>query len=669
MSDTLNWGILAAGRIAGTFARGVAASRTGRVVAVASRSQDKADRFAAEFKLPRAHGSYEALLADPEVQAVYIATPHPMHAEWAIKAAEAGKHLLVEKPLAVNFAQAMAVVEAAGAHDVFLMEAFMYRCHPQTARLVKLVRQGAIGQVRMIRATFGFHAGFNAEGRLFRSDLAGGGIMDVGCYATSMVRLIAGAATGRDFAEPLEVSGGGHVGQSGVDEWAVASLKFPGDVLAQLSTSVSLAQDNTVRIFGSEGWIEVPQPWIPAREGGEVLILVKGKGDAEPRQVHVETDRWLYGLEADAVAEAIEAGRRQAAPPAMTWDDTLGNMRALDRWRAAVGLVFEIEKPGRVGPVGGRSLAVRPGARPAMKYGRIPGLDKPVSRLVMGVDNQPDLPHAAVMFDDFFERGGNCFDTAYVYGGGRCERLLGQWVADRGIRDQVVILDKGAHTPNCNPKALAAQFRESLDRLGADYVDIYLMHRDNPEVPVGEFVDVLNELKRAGGMRVFGVSNWTLPRLEAANDYASAGKVDGMTVLSNNFSLARMVQAPWGGCLACADSAWRKWLKARQLTLMPWSSQARGFFTGRADPSDRSDAELVRCWYADDNFRRLARARELAERRGVEPIAIALAYVLQQPFPTFPLIGPRTLAETRTSLPALEVELSEQELNWLNLEA
>src|SRR5947209_4519922 len=157
MEQRLQWGILGTGRIAHIFARGLAASQTGVLIAIGSRTQASADAFGEGVGAVRRHGSYDGLLADPAVQAVYIATPHPMHAEWAIKAAEAGKHILCEKPLALNHAEAMAVIEAALRHDVFLMEAFMYRCHPQTAKLIELIRSGVIGSVRVIQVTFSFH--------------------------------------------------------------------------------------------------------------------------------------------------------------------------------------------------------------------------------------------------------------------------------------------------------------------------------------------------------------------------------------------------------------------------------------------------------------------------------------------------------------------------------
>jgi aryl-alcohol dehydrogenase-like predicted oxidoreductase len=481
-----------------------------------------------------------------------------------------------------------------------------------------------------------------------------------------MARLVAGVAAGRDFAEPVEVTGAAHLGETGVDEYALAVMRFEGDVLAELATGVRLQQDNSVRIFGTEGVIHVPTPWIPSREGGTTKIIVRRHEDKEPREIEIAEARWLYSIEADTVARNLDA--RQAPPPAMSWEDTLGNMRALDMWREGVGLVYESEKPENVTCTASRGpLAVREGT--TMKYGKIPGVELPVSRLGMGIDNQTGMPHTAVMLDDFFERGGNCFDTAYIYGGGVSEKLLGGWIANRGIRRDVVIIDKGGHSPNCVPDALSRHVMEGLERLQTDYIDIYLLHRDNPDVPVGEFVDVFNEHVAAGRIRAFGGSNWTPERVEAANAYAKEKGVTGFAVVSNNFSLARMVQAVWGGCISSSDKASRDWHERTGIALIPWSSQARGFFVeGRAHPDDRSDPGLVRSWYSDDNFRRLERAKELARKKNVLPINIALAYVLCQPFPTFPLIGPRKLSETRTSWPALEVELTPDELRWLNLE-
>jgi predicted dehydrogenase/aryl-alcohol dehydrogenase-like predicted oxidoreductase len=664
MTEKLTWGILGTGNIAGTFAKDLTLSQTGELLAVGSRTQAAADEFGEKWDITHRHGTYEALLADKDVQAIYISTPHPIHAEWAIKAAEAGKHVLCEKPIALNAAEAMAIIEAARQNNVFLMEAFMYRCHPQTAKIVELVCSGIIGEVCVIQATFSFATDFNLENRLLNNALGGGGILDVGGYCASMVRLIAGAAIGKDFSNPIHVTGVAHIGTlSRVDEYATAILTFPNDIIAQLLTGVQLKAEEEVRIFGTQGSISVPAPWLPARNEGNSIIIVNKYGEMQPQEISIESVTGLYTYEADTVATYLDA--RQA--PAMSWDDTLGNMQTLDRWRQAIGLIYDAERPeAQTQTVHKRPLAVRSDSN--MKYGHIVGIEKPISRLVMGVDNQTSMPHAAVMFDDFFEHGGTCFDTAYMYASGTCEKILGQWIKNRTIREQVVILDKGAHTPNCTPEKLSSQLLESLARLQTEYVDIYMLHRDNTDVPVGEFISVLNEHKAAGRMHAFGVSNWSIERIDAANAWAAEHGLTGFSAISNNFSLAHMVDPVWKGSISTSDADSRAWLTKTQLALMPWSSQARGFFTGRARPDDFSDPELVRSWYSEDNFHRLERANELAKKRGVLPINIALAYVLCQPFPTFPLIGPRMLTETHSSLPGLDITLTPEELRWLNLE-
>jgi len=247
--------------------------------------------------------------------------------------------------------------------------------------------------------------------------------------------------------------------------------------------------------------------------------------------------------------------------------------------------------------------------------------------------------------------------------------VLGEWMHERGVRDESVVITKGGHTPECNPKAVTRQLGESLDRLRIDFIDIYFLHRDDPEVPVGEFVDVLNEHKDAGRIGVFGGSNWSLERVDEANEYAAKNGLVGFSVLSNHMSLARMVEAPWDGCLAASDAGSRAWLAERQMPLFPWSAQARGFFVdGRAGVDLLDDPELVRCWYSDDNFERLARVREIAGRQGVDAVSVALAYVLNQESPTFPLMGPQSAEEARSSLAALDVELTSDDVRWLNLE-
>ena len=302
-----------------------------------------------------------------------------------------------------------------------------------------------------------------------------------------------------------------------------------------------------------------------------------------------------------------------------------------------------------------------------MTYSKVDGVELPVARIVMGTLFAKNVEQAGPVFDEFVSRGGNCFDTARHYGD--AELVFGEWMWERGVREDTVVITKGAHTPECNPAAVTRQLDESLERLQTDFIDIYFLHRDNTRVPVGEFVDVLNEHKDAGRIGVFGGSNWSLERTDEANEYADKNGLSGFSVLSNHMSLARMVEAPWDGCLAASDAESRAWLAEQQMRLFPWSAQARGFFVhGRAGVDLLDDPELVRCWYSDDNFERLARVRSIAEKQGVDAVSVALAYVLNQQSPTFPLMGPVSVEEARSSLAALDVELSSDDVQWLNLE-
>ncbi len=626
------------------------------MVAVGSRSAEGAAAFLEKFPGIRGFGSYEELLADPEVDAVYLSTPHPQHAEWAIAAAEAGKHVVCEKPLTLNAAQAMVVVEAARRNGVFLMEGFMYRCHPRTEKVAELIRDGVIGKVRLIRAAFSFATKFDAGGRLFSNALGGGGILDVGCYTASIARLVAGAAVGRAFLDPDEVKGVATLCETGVDTVASATLKFPGGILAELSCGVEVRQPSDLVVFGDAGCLRVPSFWNPP---GPIEVTDYGTG----KTTVVETDGnpHKYALEADAVARALPA----LESPSMSWSDTLGNMRTLDAWRASVRLEFESERddaPEQSLPVSRRPL--QPGRFGTIARGTLPGLSKALSRLVLGLDNQKSMSQMGAMVDDFVERGGNAFDTAYIYGRGRMERLFGQWLRTRGMRNEVVLIAKGAHTPDCHPEGVRRQLEESLDRLQVDCADVYLMHRDNPDVPVGEFVDVLDELRCAGKMKIYGGSNWTMERVREANAYARRVGKQPFGVVSNNLSLAQMVDPVWAGCVSAKGREWAEFLKAEDLSLLAWSSQARGYFV----PDRAEDPEMIRCWDSPENQERRRRAESLAESRGVTPINIALAYVLSQPFGAFALFGPRSIEETVSSLPGAEVVLSPSELAWLDLE-
>ncbi|MGN6444005.1 aldo/keto reductase [Amnibacterium sp.] len=658
--DRAGWAVLGPGAIARRFLAELPAS-SGALVAVGSSDPARAAAFAAEAEglgfAGVTAGGYEEALADPRVDAVYVATVHPGHARLVLAALAAGKAVLCEKPLAVNHGTAMVLADAAREAGLPLVEAYVHRFHPQTAAMTDLIRRGVIGEVQHVDAAFAFRAD-PREGRLFEQATAGGGILDVGCYPVTMAAAVVAAATGVAVAEPLEVQGAGTVGPTGVDEWAVARLAYPGGITATLTCGVRVEDRHGVTVIGSRGRIHLPVPWTI--DGLPVLELAVTD---EPPVSTPFPGVSPYALEADATIEALRAGAVEA--PGFTLEDSLATARTLDRWRAAVGVRYPFEaEEADIPTVSGRPLSRRSDA--PMRYGEIPGVGKRMSRLVLGVDNQPDLAHASALFDHFVEQGGTAFDTAWLYGGGAHERRLGRWIANRGVREDVVVITKGAHTPFCDPESLSRQLLESLDRQGTGYADIYLMHRDNLDVPVGEFVDVLDEHVRAGRIRVAGVSNWALDRFDEANAYARANGRTELAVLSNHFGLAEAYDVPWAGCRHVTDPVSKAWLEQRRVPLLPWSSQARGFFA-RAAPGDTSDQELVRCYYSDANFERQRRAQQLGAERGVPATAVALAFVLAQPFPTFPLFGPRTIGEARSSMQGLSIELTPAEVAWLDL--
>ncbi|MGP4752008.1 aldo/keto reductase [Agrobacterium pusense] len=659
----IRWGIIGPGTIARTFAGGIAHSRTGRLEAIATRNPDKPG-LAEAFAGARIVKGYDALLADPDIDAVYIATPHTGHAEWAIKAIRAGKNVLVEKPIAISAYDADAIFHEAKKAGVFAGEAYMYRLHPQTAKLLELVKARAVGDIRIIRSSFGFNMGsFRADHRLFANETAGGGILDVGGYPVSMVRMIAGAVDGKPFAEPEKVAGAAHLGQSGVDEWASAVLKFPNGIVAEVSCSIMAAQDNVLRIIGSDGRIEVRDFWFAAGHKGGTGRIDIIRGD-KVETIELPEDRWLYSFEVDAAGEAIRQGKKEFDAPGMAWADSLGNLRVMDQWRASVGLEYSVEKAtSRIANIAGGKVV----SGNTVPKRQIPGLAKPASVVALGFEFFPNFASASLTLDAFYETGGNLFDTAYVYGGGKTEAIFGDWHTSRNVpREEIVLIGKGAHSPLCYPDMIAKQLDQSLERLKTDYVDVYFMHRDNLDIPVGEFVDAMDAEVRRGRIRgIFGGSNWTRERMDEAAAYAQKNGKQAPGALSNNFSLAEMLDPIWAGCVAASDDEWKEWLKSRQIPNFAWSSQGRGFFTERAGRDKHDDEEIVRVWYSDRNFVRRDRAIELAQKLGRHPIHIALAYVIAQPFPVIPLIGPRTIAELEDSLSALDIALTDEQVKWL----
>jgi predicted dehydrogenase len=326
-TEIVRWGILGTGNIARKFASGLLAlPERCRLVAVGSRTRAAAEGFVrAHAPAARAHPSYQALLDDPEVEVVYISLLNHLHAEWAVRAARAGKHVLCEKPATMTAHELEQVLAAARAAQVFFMEGFLYRCHPRWAQLQALLAAGEIGELRLLHASFCFDGGHQPAGRLLDRAQGGGALMDVGCYALSWLRGLAGA-------EPLATSCQARLAATGVDESACGTLLFPGGVIASFTTSVRWPAPTSASIIGSSGRIEVSEPF---RCTPGVAAMALYRGDALVRTMTVEDDGLTrYAREALEVVDHLH----QLQSPAMSWDDSLGQARTLDALRHQAGV-------------------------------------------------------------------------------------------------------------------------------------------------------------------------------------------------------------------------------------------------------------------------------------------------------------------------------------------
>jgi xylose dehydrogenase (NAD/NADP) len=310
------WGFLSTANINRKVLAGVRGSAAVDVVAVASRDQARADSYARKHGIERAHGSYEALLEDPEVEAVYISLPNSLHVEWSIRALQAGKHVLCEKPLTRRAREALEAFDAADDAGRILMEAFMYRHNPQTGRLTELVAQGAVGRLQLVRAAFSFPVQGKGNVRL-NAALDGGSLMDVGCYCVSGARLLAG--------EPERVYGEQVVGDTGVDVLFSGTMRFEGGVVAQFDSGLFLPHRDELEAIGDEGSLFLDDPWHCTSPG---ILLRREDGE---EAIPVETAD-SYRLELENMSAAI----RGEGEPLLGREDSLGQARALEAlYRAA----------------------------------------------------------------------------------------------------------------------------------------------------------------------------------------------------------------------------------------------------------------------------------------------------------------------------------------------
>lgn len=319
-----------------------------------------------------------------------------------------------------------------------------------------------------------------------------------------------------------------------------------------------------------------------------------------------------------------------------------------------------------------------------MNYGEIPGVQKPVARVIQGatmIGSDLDANESFALLDEVYELGCNTIDTAHVYAGGNSERIIGGWLQSRGLRDKIVIITKGAaHSQDrrrLTPFDIASDLYDSLSRLKTEYIDLYLLHRDDPRCPVEPIVDCLNEHLRAGRLHAFGVSNWSHERIAAANAYATANGLVPFVASSPQFGLADSVAEPWPLCLSISGSAGaeaREWYAQTQMPVLAWSPLASGLFSGKFRRDNLHlfgerewDEVAIRTYATEANFQRLDRATTLGAEKGLTAAQIALAYVMNQPMNLFALVGPHSAEKFKANIEASEVQLTQQEMDWLDL--
>ena len=662
----IKWGILGTGSIAKAFADALKETE-GELVAVASSTELRAREFCTAYGCKPIEGHHN-LIAMPEIDAVYVATPHTSHFELTAECLKNKKAVLCEKPMTINATETMALIDLSRKNNTLLMEAFMYKIHPQTQKIVEII-QHRLKPPLDINAEFCFSVNVPETHRLVNRELGGGSILDIGCYPVSIARYAVGAANGKNFLNPISIKGEGQLNTQEIDLNASAILNFEDGSIAKIKSATNLSSESDVTITDGCNTIFINQPWHCGEftERKSYLKIIDKEGNEEV--IDISTDKGIYAIEIDHFSENFHAQSIESL--LIPHNDSHGNMIALDTWRKELKVVYDEDRGER------RKLPIVSDkfTREEVPTLKIPGIDKELSRLVFGCDNQSDTNHAFAMFDHFYMKGGNVFDTAYIYNNGKSDFYLGSWIESRNLRDEVVILGKGAHTPDCEPNKIRPQLEETLNRMSSEYLDIYCLHRDNDSLPVEGFIDTLNDLKDEGLIKIFGASNWSLKRFKEANDYALSNGKEPFTILSNNFSLAHMNNPVWPGCFSCSNDEFVEYLIDSQIAIFPWSSQARGFFldsqefSGLKHVSDPDKEEQERVWGSKENKERRRRCFELASKKSVAPIQLALSFVLHQKFPSFPLIGPRNFFETESSIEALKIHLKDEEVTWLNLDS
>ena len=663
----VRWGIIGTGSIANAFAHSIKYCNHSELISVFGRNKEILQTFSQKFDVAGIN-EIDELVASNVIDAIYIATPHSSHFEYALQAIKNNKHVLCEKPIAMNHIESMVLFGLAKDHGVFLMEAYMYRTHPQTFNILKNIERlyGTDEKVE-INSSFGFKAEIPKDHRLRNPILGGGAIMDVGCYPLSMSKLLAGRILNKPYADPISIEAIGNLDETGVDSNSKARILFSENIEANVSCAINEEYENKLEIISGDYKLSVSQPWHCGQfQDGYSSIKVYSKNKLVD-EISYNDEVGLFTREIDHASECILNNKLES--DLISHADSQSIMLWLDKWRKELGIKCPHELKENSHLIKSKFFSTQ---NKRLEEVKIDGFDKDFSRLALGCDNQTSEIHAFAMFDYFYGAGGRVFDTAYIYNNGMGDKYLGNWINSRGVQEEVVVLGKGAHTPDCRPECIKPQITKSLERLNLDKIDIYCLHRDNSDIPVSEFIDALDEIKNAGLIDKIGASNWKLERFKQARDFALQENKEPFTTLSNNFSLAEMIDPVWPGCVAI-DNNFLDYVNQNNIILFPWSSTARGFFIKKKEIatsdhfSNPSMDEEKRVWHSETNLKRREICFNIAAERSVEPIEIALAYVIQSSKIIFPLIGPRTINELNSSIFATSLNLTEAEIEKLTI--
>ena len=425
----VRWGIIGTGSIANAFAHSIKHCNHSELISVFGRNKEILQTFSQKFDVAGIN-EIDELVASNVIDAIYIATPHSSHFEYALQAINNNKHVLCEKPIAMNHIESMVLFGLAKDHGVFLMEAYMYRTHPQTFNILKNIESLCDTNEKVeINASFGFHAEIPKDHRLRDPMLGGGAIMDVGCYPLSMSKLLAGHILKKPYADPISIEGSGNLDETGVDSNSKARILFSENIEANISCAINEVYENNLEIISGDYKLSVSQPWHCGQfQDGHSSIKVYSKNKLVD-EISYKDEVGLFTREIDHASECIINNKLES--DLISHADSQSIMLWLDKWRKELGIKCPHESKETSQLIKSKFFSTQNKKLEGIK---IDGFDKDFSRLVLGCDNQTSDIHAFAMFDYFYGAGGRVFDTAYIYNNGMGDKYLGNWINSRGVQ-------------------------------------------------------------------------------------------------------------------------------------------------------------------------------------------------------------------------------------------